>query len=578
MHSAPLITTIAGALGAAWVLGLLAQRVGLAPIVGYLLAGVVIGPYTPGFVGDVGLAAQLAEMGVVLLMFGVGIHFHPRDLLAVKGVAIPGALVQSGVATLLGLAVGRAFGWPLAAGLVLGFSLAVASTVVLLRVLEDGGLLDTVHGHVAVGWLIVEDLMTVVVLVLIPVLAGLGSAAGAARWLVPLGMAIGKLAVLVGLVVVAGSRLVPFLLEKVAQLRSRELFTLTVLALALATATGAAYGFGVSMALGAFLAGMVVGQSPLSYQAAADALPLRDAFAVLFFVSVGMLFDPALLVRQPLLVLAALAVVMVGKPLVAFAVVAALGYSTRTALTAGLALAQIGEFSFILAQLGREQGLLPAEGPQVLVACALVSISLNPILMRALDPAEGWLRRHPRLWAMVEGRAEKKRAAVNLDTAQGLERRPGPRAVVVGYGPVGQAVERLIRQAGLDTVVIDLNPDTVRGLTDQGQAALFGDASHPDILKQAGIDTATHLVVTLPHSQNRMPLIMAARQRNPALRILVRARYLKERGELMQAGASDACFEEKEAAVALAQLVLRDLHTDEQVIARETARIRAELA
>jgi CPA2 family monovalent cation:H+ antiporter-2 len=575
-HAAPLITTLAAAFAGAWVLGLLARRLGLAPIVGYLLAGVAIGPYTPGFVGDTDLAAQLAEIGVVLLMFGVGIHFHPKDLLAVKRVAIPGALLQSAVATVLGDVVGRAFGWSTASGLVFGLSLAVASTVVLMRVLEDGNLLDTAPGHVAVGWLIVEDLLTVVVLVMLPVLAGLGGVgpSGLSSWLTPLAVAMGKLAVLVALVMAAGSRLVPRLLEWAAGLRSRELFTLTVLALALVIATGAAFFFGVSMALGAFLAGMVVGQSPLSHQAAADALPMRDAFAVLFFVSVGMLFDPALVLRQPWLVLAALGVVLVGKPLAAVVVVSVLGYSARTALTVGLGLAQIGEFSFILAQLGRAQGVLPAEAPQVLVACALVSISINPLLMQWLDRIEGWLRSRPALWRIVEGRAERRRAAVNAGTAEALASSTDPRAVIVGYGPVGQAVERLVRQAGLDTVVVDMNPDTVRALTDQGRRALFGDASLPDILKQAGVDRASHLIVTLPHSLNRVPLIMAARELNPALRILVRARYLRERRELEQAGASAARFEEAEAAVALADLVLGDLGRDEETIRHETARIR----
>ena len=575
-HSAPLVTTIAAGFVVAWALGLLAQRIGLSPIVGYLLAGVAIGPYTPGFVGDASLASQLAEIGVVLLMFGVGIHFHPKDLLAVKRIAIPGALVQSAVATVLGDVVGRAFGWSSVAGLVFGMSLAVASTVVLMRVLEDGGHLDSAPGHAAVGWLIVEDILTVVVLVMMPVLGGLGggSASGVTGWLTPLAVAMGKLAVLVALVMAGGSRLVPRLLEWVARLRSRELFTLTVLALAMAVATGAAFFFGVSMALGAFLAGMVVGQSPLSHQAAADALPMRDAFAVLFFVSVGMLFDPALLLRQPWLVLAALGVVLIGKPLAAMAVVAALGYSARTALTVGLGLAQIGEFSFILAQLGREQGLLPKEAPQVLVACALVSISINPLLMQALDRIERWLRARPALWRVLEGRAERRRGQINAGTAEALAAQGGPQAVLVGYGPVGQAVERLVRQAGLHTVVIDMNPDTVRALTDQGRPALFGDASLPDILKQAGVDRASHLIVTLPHSLNRVPMVMAARELNPSLRILVRARYLRERRELEQAGASAACFEEAEAAVALAELVLRDLHHDEETIRRETSRIR----
>ena len=294
-HDLPLVTTVAAALATAWVLGVLAQRIGLSPIVGYLLAGVVIGPHTPGFVGDVSLAAQLAEIGVVLLMFGVGLHFRVKDLLAVKGIAIPGALLQSGVSTLLGLSIGVAFGWPPASGLVLGMALAVASTVVLMRVLEDRQLLATTHGHAAVGWLLVEDVLTVAILVVIPALAGGSDPAGASRGLWPsLGVALMKLAALVGLVAFAGSRVVPRMLELAARLRSRELFTLTVLAIAVMVATGSALFFGASMALGAFLAGMVVGQSPVSHQAAADALPLRDAFAVLFFVSVGMLFDPGL--------------------------------------------------------------------------------------------------------------------------------------------------------------------------------------------------------------------------------------------------------------------------------------------
>lgn len=313
-HEMPLITTLAGAFAAAWVLGVLAQRLRLSPIVGYLLAGVAIGPYTPGFVGDVKLASQLAEVGIVLLMFGVGLHFHLADLLEVKGIAVPGALIQSSVATLLGLGIGAAFGWPVGEGLVIGLALSVASTVVLLRGLEAQNLLSTSAGRAAVGWLIVEDILTVVALVAIPALGSSASAASAQGSLLgSLGLALGKLLALVALVFVAGSRLVPWALRQVAQLRSRELFTLTVLTLALAFATGAALLFGVSMALGAFLAGMVVGQSPLSQQAAADALPLRDAFAVLFFVSVGMLFEPAFVLREPMLLLAALGVVLAGR-------------------------------------------------------------------------------------------------------------------------------------------------------------------------------------------------------------------------------------------------------------------------
>ena len=576
-HDAPLVTTIAAAFAAAWLLGTLASRLGLSPIVGYLLAGVLIGPSTPGFVGDVKLATQLADIGVVLLMFGVGLHFHVKDLLAVKGIAIPGALLQSSVATLLGVAIGTALGWPLRGSLVVGLALAVASTVVLLRALEDRQLVGTIHGHVAIGWLIVEDILTVIVLVAIPALAGVGgetpgSLAGV------IGLALGKLVVLVVLVLVAGSGLVPRALEQAARLRSRELFTLTVVAVAVAVATASALFFGVSLALGAFLAGIVVGQSRLSQQAANDVLPLRDAFAVLFFVSVGMLFDPAFLWREPLLFLAAMAVVLVGKPIAAVVVVALLGYSTRTALTVALGLAQIGEFSFILADVARAHELLPAAGQNVLVACAVVSIALNPLLFAWLDPLEARLRASPRLWRWLNARSERRRDRVNAGTAGAVERARSPLAVVVGYGPVGQTVDQLIRQAGMETVVIDLNVDTISALARDGRLALFGDASQASILKQAGIDHASHLVITLPHSVNRGPLIAAARQLNATLKIFVRARYLRERRELEQAGATAVCFEEEEAVVALARAVLRDVGVEGPAIERESERIREQLA
>ena len=331
------------------------------------------------------------------------------------------------------------------------------------------------------------------------------------------------------------------------------------------------------MALGAFLAGMVVGQSAVSEQAAAEALPLRDAFAVLFFVSVGMLFDPAFLLREPGLVLAALAIVLVGKPIAALAVVAALGYSSRTGLTVALGLAQIGEFSFILAELGRQHRLLPDDGSTVVVACALVSITLNPLLFRQLDPLDAWLLRRPRLWRLLNSRADRRTGVVNAEAASAVEDLRQV-VVIVGYGPVGRSVDRLLRHVGLPTVVIDMNLDTVNALARDGRIALYGDASRREILKQAGVESATHLVVTLPHSVNRGPLVAAARQLNPSLRILVRARYLRERRDLEQAGASAACFEEVEAAVALARTLLQEIGTDDHTIQRETETIRRELA
>lgn len=579
MHDFPLLTTVAAGFTAAWILGILTQKLGLSPIVGYLLAGIAIGPYTPGFVGDVHAATQLAEMGVILLMFGVGMHFHLSELLAVKYIAIPGAIVQSLVATLLGMAMFSLLGLPMKAGLVLGLAMAVASTVVLMRVLVDSQMLATAAGHAAVGWLIVEDIFTVIVLVLIPTLAG--SAEGAATttpWWHALGITALKLGALIGLVVLAGSRIIPWMLVYVARLRSRELFTLTVLVVSIAVATGSSIFFGASVALGAFLAGMVVAQSPVSQQASADALPMRDAFAVLFFVAVGMLFRPSVLIEHPWMILAGLGIVLIAKPLAALVVVALLGHSSRLALTVALGLAQIGEFSFILSDLARRFNLIPSEGHDVVVATAIVSITLNPVLFRSLDRIENWLKSRPRLWKLLNARAERRIANTNAQAAAHLDEATSPLAIVVGYGPVGAAVDRILRQAGLRTLIIDMNMDTVTKLSSQGQLAMYGDASQAEVLRQAGIERASFLIVTLPHSTERAPLVAAARDLNTSLRILVRARYLYERSALEQAGANAAIFEEGEAAIALSRIVLQETGADAGLIADEIARIRRELS
>jgi CPA2 family monovalent cation:H+ antiporter-2 len=581
MHDLPLITTIAAAFAAAWALGLITQAIGLSPIVGYLLAGIAIGPHTPGFVGDVHAAHQLAEVGVMLLMFGVGLHFHPKDLLAVKAIAVPGAVGQSAVATLAGAVIFMLFGWDVKSGLVLGMAMAVASTVVLLRVLIDRDMLDTVHGHVAVGWLIVEDIFTVLLLVLVPLMgtvsAGVPDTANAMAGSAPAGehasvagggmasmfWALVKLVALVAIVLLAGSRVVPWMMVQVAKLRSRELFTLTVLMLAITVAVGSAVLFGASVALGAFLAGMVVGQSPVSHQAASDALPMRDAFAVLFFVSVGMLFDPSFVWEQPLMVAAGLGIVLLAKPITALVIVALLGYSARTALTVAIGLGQIGEFSFILGQVAFDHGLLPGEGQQVLVAAAIVSITLNPWLFGSIDRIETWLKGRPRLWSLLNARADRRSRAMNAHTAQRLHAVDKPLAVIVGYGPVGRVVDALLRDTGMETCIIDLNMDTIRSLTERDRLAVFGDASHGDILAQAGIKRAGHLVVTLPHAETRAPLVLAARELNPKLQVIVRARYLQEREPLEQAGATTIIFEEGEAGIAMAQRVLEDRGVDE---------------
>ncbi|MCC6678899.1 MAG: cation:proton antiporter [Phycisphaerales bacterium] len=581
VHELPLLTTIAAAFAAAWVLGLVTHRLGLSPIVGYLLAGVVIGPYTPGFTGDVKLAQQLAEVGVILLMFGVGLHFHLADLLKVKGVAVPGAVGQSLVATVATVAVFWLLGWPVRSGVVLGMAMAVASTVVLLRVLMDRGMLNTSHGHVAVGWLIVEDIFTVLALVLVPIFAveapGAGGAAagsGGLSGLATVGWAVLKLVALVAIVLLAGSKVVPWVLTQVAKLRSSELFTLTVLVLSVTIAVGSATIFGASVALGAFLAGMVVAQSPVSHQAAADALPMRDAFAVLFFVSVGMLFDPSFLVAHPMLVVAGLAVVLVFKPLAALVIVAALGYPARTALVVAIGLAQIGEFSFILGQVAREHGLLPEEGMQVLVATAMISITLNPLLFRSLERIEGWAQRWPWLWRVLNARHGRRGAGINAVAQRAVAADERPLAVIVGYGPVGRVVDALLRDAGILTAVIDSNIDTITTLTKAGRPAIYGDAARREVLEQAGIRRAAYLIVTLPHSEGRGPLILLARELNPAIEVTARARYLGERDGLMGAGANRVVFEEGEAGVALARHVLERRGVDEATVARLLVAIR----
>jgi CPA2 family monovalent cation:H+ antiporter-2 len=626
MHELPLLTTVAVAFAAAWVLGMLTHRIGLSPIVGYLLAGVLIGPHTPGYVGDSHSASQLAEIGVILLMFGVGLHFHFKDLLAVRKIAVPGAVGQSLVATLCGVVVFSAFGWPLSAGLVLGVAMSVASTVVLMRVLMDAGKLDAPEGHAAVGWLIVEDIITVLVLVLIPAVAGAsyvgaagadphaagavgagvatavdakatldaqagaageGGGASAGGWVLPLAWALLKLAVLVVLVFFAGSRIVPKVLVWVAKLRSRELFTLTVLVLSIAVATGSAAVFGASVALGAFLAGMVVGQSPVSRQAGADLLPLRDAFAVLFFVSVGMLFDPGFLLDQPLMVAAGLAIVLLVKPLTAVVIVALLGYPARTALTVAVGLAQIGEFSFIVSELARRLHLMPDEGHNVLVACAIVSITVNPVLFRSLDGFESRLRRRGFLWRVLNRRSEAQTKAAN---AQGTAGAPasGPLAVIVGYGPTGRHVDRLLKEAGMDTLVIDLNMTAIDELRAKNQGAVFGDAAQSSILEQAGVARATHMILTMPDAAAHLEMIAAGRELNPKLRVFSRARYARDRaivadavapvrGSLVQ-GTVVTAVDEIESAVALARLVLLDLGTGKAQIKTEMQKIRREFA
>jgi CPA2 family monovalent cation:H+ antiporter-2 len=583
MHELPLITTIAAAFTGAWLFGLLTQRLGLSPIVGYLLAGVLIGPHTPGFVGDIHLAQQLAEVGVILLMFGVGLNFHVRELLAVRSIAVPGAVVQSLTATVLAIVVFGWFGLPAKTGMVIGMALAVASTVVLIRVVMDANALNSPAGHVAVGWLVVEDIFTVILLVLIPIL-GFDPGSGHTNAATPeasvwrtVGITILKLAALVAIVLLAVSRVVPRIMAHVARLRSRELFTLTILVFSIAIAVAAYEFFGASVALGAFLAGLVLAQSPVSHQAAAEILPLRDAFAVLFFVSVGMLLDPTIVVRQPLMTLAAMGIILIAKPLSALAIVALLGHPARTALTVAIGLGQIGEFSFILSDLAQRYGLMTEDGHNVLIASAILSITLNPIAFRSIPRLEGWMKRRRWLWTLLNGRAERRAAARAVMGGSSAADAPGQVAIVAGFGPVGRSAHRLLKDAGMQTVVIDLSLDTVLALQREGQAAIYGDAALDSVLEKAGVHDASHFLLALPHTADRVGIVATVRSMNPEARILVRARYLRERDMLERAGATAAVFEEAEAAVALARLVLADTGVHRQAAERKIGDLRLQL-
>jgi len=546
---------------AALVIGYWTQRAGLSPIVGYLLAGVIIGPHTPGFQADHSLAEQLAEIGVILLMFGVGLHFHFRELYQVRHVAIPGAVLQSGVATLLGLLAARLLGWTWSTGLIYGGAISVASTVVLIRVLTDNRDLHTRVGHIAVGWLVVEDLLTVVALVLLPAIVGgdlTASGLAAATGLVVL-----KIGALVAAAVVVGGRAIPWVLERVAATRSRELFTLAVLAIALGIAVGASKGFGVSMALGAFLAGMIVGRSDFSLRAASEALPMRDAFAVLFFVSIGMLLDPVALLRSPMAILVTLAIVLVAKPAAALAVLFALRYPLRVALPVAVALAQIGEFSFILAALGRQLGVMTDEAVNTLVAAAIVSITLNPLLYRSTDALERWLGRFS---ARADG-------AAGEEPDDGDAASPSQKAIVVGYGPIGRTVAQLLLDNGIEPTVIELNLDTVRRLRTFDVRAVYGDASRPEILAEAGIAKATSLILTSATGGLDAEIIRRAKEMNPGVLVLARAQYVPEVEKLRRAGADDAFSAEGEVALAFTARLLERLGATGEQIDRERQRV-----
>jgi CPA2 family monovalent cation:H+ antiporter-2 len=533
MHDLATLLTLAGGLAGALLFGYLANRLALSPIVGYLMAGVLVGPFTPGFVADREIAQQFAEIGVILLLFGMGLRFHLHELIAVWRVAVPGAIIQSALSTAALAALLHFVGWSWTAGIILGMAISVASTVVMAMVLAHWRDLHTPIGYIAIGWTVVEDILTVAMLLLLPIFFGSGgeTSAGAA-----LAIAGAKIVGLVITVVVLGRSVVPWALEKIERTRSRELFTLAVLVLAVGIAVGAAGIFGVSMELGAFLAGLAVGRTDFAARAAIDAIPMRDAFAVLFFVSVGMLFNPRSLVDAPLPVAMVLLVVIVGKPLAAFITVRALGTPIATALPVSAAFSQVGEFSFILGTVARELRLVTDTGWDALVAASIISIALNPTVYR-------WARRRVTATVDFARAAGPERAAIDPR-----------RSILVGYGPVGRIVHRLLTDRGADVTVVDLNLETVRGLRDRGLKAVYGDVLRAGTLDEAGIATAASLVLSADVDE-AAEIVRQARLLNPGLRVLARCAHLRDATALRRAGASVVAAGEAEVGVALAEAV-----------------------
>jgi len=566
VHNVDLILTLTGGLTAALVLGFITQQLRLSPIVGYLLAGIAVGPHTPGFEAHGEIAQQLAEVGVILLLFGVGLSFHVRELLAVRRVAIPGALLASSVASLLGILAARAAGSDWSTAIVFGAAVAVSSTVVLMRVLADNRDLHTQVGHIAVGWVVVEDLLTVAALVVLPAVLG-GNDLGPQELALTIGMAVVKIIALVAIVFLAGGRIIPWLMERIAATQSRELFTLAVLVIALGIAVGSARLFGVSMPLGAFLAGTVVGRSDFSLRAASEALPMRDAFAVLFFVSVGMLFEPAALLQSPWLLLATLAIILLAKPITVCIGVLLLGKPLPVAVAVALSLTHIGEFSFILAALGRQLGVMPDEAANTLVAAAIVSITLSPLLYRLKRPITRWLT--------GRGHAASTADDIVMDIVMPENVAPSHRAIVVGYGPVGQTVTQLLLDNAIDPTVIELNLDTIRRLRTFDVRAVYGDASRPEILAEAGIKRSEHLILTSGSGSVDEEIVRVAKELNPDVRILARSQYVHQLPRLRRAGAEDVFSAEGEVALAFTARILERLGATGEQIDRERDRVEA---
>ncbi len=534
---------------------MLANRLRISPLVGYLAAGVLAGPFTPGFVADTSLAPELAEIGVILLMFGVGLHFSLKDLLAVKSIAIPGAVAQIAVATLLGMGLSKLLGWDLISGLVFGLCLSTASTVVLLRALEERQLIDSQRGQIAIGWLIVEDLAMVLTLVLLPAFGNMlgNDNASSSQLLMELALTIGKVIAFIALMIVVGRRLVPWILSKTASTGSRELFTLAVLALALGIAYGAVKLFDVSFALGAFFAGMVLNESELSHRAAHDTLPLRDAFAVLFFVSVGMLFDPMIVINEPLAVLATLAIIVFGKSAAAFLLVKMFGHSKRTALTISASLAQIGEFAFILAGLGIALGMMSEHGRNLVLAGAILSIMLNPLLFTLL---ERYLAKTETIEEQILEEAVEEEKQIPVDMCN--------HALVVGYGRVGSLLGGKLAEAGIPLVVIENSRPRVEALREQGIKTVLGNAANPEVMDLARLDCARWLLLTIPNGYEAGEIVASARTKRPNIEIIARAHYDDEVAYITDRGANQVVMGEREIANSMLNILQLDTLSEEE--------------
>lgn len=565
MHDVSLLVDIALALVYALIGGLVARRLRLPTIVGYLLAGVALGPFTPGLTGDVESIQQLAELGVILLMFGIGLHFSLNDLWEVRDIAIPGAVLQMAIAAGAGYWMALGWGWSSESALVLGVAISVASTVVLLRGLMDIGALDTPHGRVAVGWLVLEDLATVAILVLLPALLSPGRPSG---WYVP-ALAIGKALLFIALMLVIGKRVIPGILGAIADTQSRELFVLVALTAALGTALASAYLFGVSLALGAFVAGVVVSESPLSHQVGADLLPFREAFAVLFFVSVGMLVNPDYLLANWRQVLALSALVVAGKSALAALIGFAFPYPARTALVVGAGLSQIGEFSFIVGQAGLALGVLDETQYSLILAGAIVSITVNPWMFRLIEPIERFLKGRPRLWDRLNRHGPlTPRAAETLDR----------HIVIVGCGRVGRHIAEVLGQIGVPHLVVEVDASRAKRLQERGTPVLFGDAANSEILGTTALDRARALVVTVPDDAAALMVVRAARRRvpSPSLHIIARASTWEGALHLKDAGATDIVRPELEGGLEIVRRTLLGLEFPAQEIQRYTDAVRSE--